>query len=77
MTYKKYKGEKHMYEEWTIPELESEAAKIQEMIKNKVKHTPPDWAKYKKNVPDKALELRRMKEELITVEFGSKNQVMR
>ncbi|MFS7963769.1 hypothetical protein Hanom_Chr08g00742241 [Helianthus anomalus] len=47
------------------------------MIKNKVKHTPPDWAKYKKNVPDKKIELRRMKEKLIAAHFGSENQVMR
>ena len=64
MSYKKYKGEKHMYKDWTIPELESEAARIQDLIKNKVKHTPPDWAKLKKDVPDKKVELRRMKEEL-------------
>jgi len=77
MAYKKYKGEKYMYEDWTIPELESEAARIQEMIKNKVKHTPPDWSKYKKNMPDKTLELKIMKEELVAADYGSKNQVMR
>ncbi|MFS7919215.1 hypothetical protein Hanom_Chr03g00210151 [Helianthus anomalus] len=35
MFYKRYKGERHMYKEWTIPELEVEAARIQDMIKGK------------------------------------------
>ena len=66
-----------MYKEWTISELESEAARIQDIIKNKVKQTPPIWAKFKKNVPERTLQLKRMKEELITAAFGSKNQVSR
>ncbi|MFS7946948.1 hypothetical protein Hanom_Chr06g00542321 [Helianthus anomalus] len=47
------------------------------MNKDKVKHTPPVWANYKKNVPDKALKLKRVKEELIAADFGSRNQVTR
>ena len=47
------------------------------MNKDKVKHTPPVWSKYMKNVPDKVLKLKRMKEELITADFGSRNQVTR
>ncbi|KAJ0433265.1 hypothetical protein HanIR_Chr17g0868341 [Helianthus annuus] len=77
MAYKTYKGEKYQYKEWTISELESETARIQDMIKNKVKQTHPIWAKFKKNVPDRTLQLKRMKEELITANFGSKNQVAR
>ncbi|MFS7932615.1 hypothetical protein Hanom_Chr04g00370011 [Helianthus anomalus] len=64
MSYKKYKAEKHQYKEWTISELEKETTRIQDMIKNKVKRTPPVWAKYKKNVPERTLQLKRMKEEL-------------
>ncbi|TKW76814.1 MAG: hypothetical protein DI543_18975, partial [Bradyrhizobium icense] len=55
MFHKRYKGERHMYKEWIVPELEVEAARIQDMIKRKVTHTPPHWAKFKKNVPDKQL----------------------
>ncbi|KAJ0927106.1 hypothetical protein HanRHA438_Chr04g0178901 [Helianthus annuus] len=77
MFYKKYKGERHMYKEWTVPELEAESARIQVMIKRKVTHTPRDWAKFKKNVPEKQLELKRMKEELVVAEFGTKRQVAR
>ncbi|MFS7953596.1 hypothetical protein Hanom_Chr07g00620591 [Helianthus anomalus] len=77
MFYKRYKGERHMYKEWTIPELEAEAARIQDMIKRKVTHTPPDWAKFKRNVPDKQLELKRMKEELVAADFGTKRHVAR
>ncbi|MFS7950832.1 hypothetical protein Hanom_Chr07g00587841 [Helianthus anomalus] len=77
MKFKKYKGEKYMYIDWSSKDLEKELERIHTMIKDKVKETPPVWSKYKKNVPDKALELRRMKEELITADFGSKNQVMR
>ncbi|MFS7999450.1 hypothetical protein Hanom_Chr12g01166321 [Helianthus anomalus] len=40
MTYKTYKGEKHLYRNWIIPELEKEVARIHEMIKNKVKQQP-------------------------------------
>lgn len=43
------------------------------MIKNKVKHIPPE--KFKKFVSDKALELKRMKEELIAADYRSKNSV--
>ncbi|KAJ0916301.1 hypothetical protein HanPSC8_Chr06g0260061 [Helianthus annuus] len=77
MFYKKYKGERHMYKEWIVPELEAESARIHVMIKRKVTHTPPDWAKFKKNVPEKQLELKRMKEELVVAEFGTKRQVAR
>ena len=73
MTYKTYKGEKHMFRNWTIPELEEEVARIHEMIKNKVEQTPPE--KFKRVEADKALELKRMKEELIIAEYGSKNSV--
>ncbi|KAJ0434557.1 hypothetical protein HanIR_Chr17g0883021 [Helianthus annuus] len=66
-----------MYKEWTVPELEAEAARIQDMIKRKVTHTPPDWARFKKNVPEKQLELKRMKEELVVADFGTKRQVAR
>ncbi|MFS7987016.1 hypothetical protein Hanom_Chr11g01017041 [Helianthus anomalus] len=47
------------------------------MNKDKVKHTPPVWTKYKKNVLERTLKLKRMKEELITTDFGSRNQVTR
>ncbi|MFS7942742.1 hypothetical protein Hanom_Chr06g00491971 [Helianthus anomalus] len=47
------------------------------MIKRKVTHTPPNWAKFKKNVPDKQLELKRIKEELVAADFGTKRQVAR
>ncbi|MFS7973183.1 hypothetical protein Hanom_Chr09g00853621 [Helianthus anomalus] len=77
MVHKKYKGERYMYKEWIVPELENEAARIQDMIKRKVTHTPPDWAKFKKNVPDKQVELKRMKEELVTADFGTKRQISR
>ncbi|MFS7963378.1 hypothetical protein Hanom_Chr08g00737371 [Helianthus anomalus] len=73
MTYKKYKGDKHMYKCWTIPELEKEVARIHERIKNKVKQSPP--RKFKQIEDDKALELKRMKEELIIAEYGSRNSV--
>ena len=66
-----------MYKEWTIPELEAESARIQVMIKRKITHTPPDWAKFKRNVPEKQLELKRMKEEMVVAEFGTKRQVAR
>ncbi|KAJ0464703.1 hypothetical protein HanHA300_Chr14g0530271 [Helianthus annuus] len=62
-----------MYKNWTIPELEKEVARIHEMIKNKVKQTPPE--KFKQFEADKALELKRMKEELIVAEYGSSNSV--
>ncbi|MFS7953708.1 hypothetical protein Hanom_Chr07g00621791 [Helianthus anomalus] len=52
MEYKKYKGEKYMYKEWSVKELEEELERIHKMNKDKVKHTPPVWAKYKKNVPE-------------------------
>ncbi|MFS7966471.1 hypothetical protein Hanom_Chr09g00774131 [Helianthus anomalus] len=42
------------------------------MNKDKVKYTPHVWSKYMKNVLDKVLELKRMKEELITADCGSK-----
>ncbi|MFS7995871.1 hypothetical protein Hanom_Chr12g01123151 [Helianthus anomalus] len=77
MAHKKYKGERYMYKEWTVPELENEAARIQDIIKRKVTHTPPDWAKFKKNVPDKQVELKRMKEELVAADFGNKRQIAR
>ena len=51
--------------------------RIEKMNKDKVKHTPPVWSKYKKNVPERTLQLKRMKEELITADFGSRNQVSR
>ncbi|KAJ0493154.1 hypothetical protein HanIR_Chr12g0582921 [Helianthus annuus] len=62
-----------MYKNWTIPELENEAARIQEMIKDNVQQTPPE--KFKQFEAEKALELKRMKEELITADYGSKNSV--
>ncbi|MFS8016625.1 hypothetical protein Hanom_Chr15g01370761 [Helianthus anomalus] len=77
MFYKRYKGERHMYKEWIVPELEAEAERIQDMIKRKVTHTPLDWAKFKRNVPDKQLELKRMKEELVAADFGTKRHVAR
>ncbi|MFS7961966.1 hypothetical protein Hanom_Chr08g00721141 [Helianthus anomalus] len=77
MKYKKYKGEKHMYKEWSSQELEEELERIHQMIKENVKETPPVWANYKKNVPDGALKLKRMKEELIQADYGSRNQVTR
>ncbi len=40
MTYKTYKGEKHMFRNWTIPELEKEVAKIHETIKIKSSRLP-------------------------------------
>ncbi|XP_021975447.1 actin cytoskeleton-regulatory complex protein PAN1-like [Helianthus annuus] len=77
MAFKKYKGDKAQYKEWTVGELKEELERIEKMTKDKVKHTPPVWAIYKKNIPDKAIKLKRMKEELITAEFGSRNQVTR
>ncbi|KAJ0445403.1 hypothetical protein HanIR_Chr16g0842511 [Helianthus annuus] len=74
MAYKTYKGEKYRYKEWTISELESETARIQDMIKNKVKQTPPIWAKFKKNVPARTLQLKRMKEQLITANLGQRTK---
>ncbi|MFS8023739.1 hypothetical protein Hanom_Chr16g01455061 [Helianthus anomalus] len=47
MTYKKYKAEKHQYKEWTISELKVEIARIQKMLDDKIKQTPPVWSKYK------------------------------
>ncbi|MFS7998435.1 hypothetical protein Hanom_Chr12g01153801 [Helianthus anomalus] len=77
MTYKKYKAKKHQYKEWTISELKEEIARIQEMLDKKIKQTPQVWSKYKKNVPEKVLMLKRMKEELIVANYGSRNQVTR
>ncbi|MFS7946667.1 hypothetical protein Hanom_Chr06g00539031 [Helianthus anomalus] len=77
MAFKKYKGEKAQYKEWTVGELKMELERIEKMNKDKVKHTPPVWENYKKNVPYKVLKLKRMKEELITADFGSRNQVTR
>ncbi|MFS7963058.1 hypothetical protein Hanom_Chr08g00733681 [Helianthus anomalus] len=61
MVDKKYKAESHQYKEWTISELKEEIARIQEMLDKKIKQTPPVWSKYKKNVPEKVLMLKRMK----------------
>ncbi|XP_035838201.1 fibrous sheath CABYR-binding protein-like [Helianthus annuus] len=48
------------------------------MLDDKItKQTPPVWSQYKKNVPERALELKRMKEELITANYGSRNQITR
>ncbi|MFS7934796.1 hypothetical protein Hanom_Chr05g00395891 [Helianthus anomalus] len=47
------------------------------MNKEKIKHTPLVWSKYLKKLPGKVLELKRMKEELITADFESRNQVTR
>ncbi|XP_022007445.1 uncharacterized protein LOC110906651 [Helianthus annuus] len=77
MAFKKYKGEKAQYKEWTLGELKEELERIEKMNKDKVKHTPPIWSKYKKNVPENTLKLKRMKQELITADFGSRNQVTR
>ncbi|KAJ0870250.1 hypothetical protein HanRHA438_Chr11g0498261 [Helianthus annuus] len=77
MAYKKYRAEKYQYKEWTISELQEETARIQKMIQDKVKQTPPVWANYKKNIPERTLKLKRIKEELITADYGSRNQVTR
>ncbi|XP_022031398.1 spindle assembly checkpoint component MAD1-like [Helianthus annuus] len=77
MSFKKYKGEKAQYKEWTIGELKEELERIEKMNKEKIKHTPPVWSKYMKNVTDNVLRLKRMKEELIAANFGSRNQVTR
>ncbi|XP_022004270.1 uncharacterized protein LOC110901798 [Helianthus annuus] len=50
IAYKKYKAEKYQYKEWTISELQEETVRIQKMIQDNVKQTPPVWANYKKNV---------------------------
>ncbi|MFS8002021.1 hypothetical protein Hanom_Chr13g01197181 [Helianthus anomalus] len=42
-----------------------------------IKPTPPVWSQYKKNVPERVLKLKRMKEELITANYGSMNQITR
>ncbi|MFS7976929.1 hypothetical protein Hanom_Chr10g00898111 [Helianthus anomalus] len=52
MAFKKYKGDKAQYKEWTVGELKEDLERIEKMNKEKVKHTPPVWANYKKNVPD-------------------------
>ncbi|MFS7911679.1 putative fur-regulated basic protein A [Helianthus anomalus] len=77
MSYKKYKAEKHQYKEWTISELKEEITRIQGMLDKKIKQTPPVGSKYKKNVPEKVLILKRMKEELIVANYGSRNLVTR
>ncbi|MFS7947750.1 hypothetical protein Hanom_Chr06g00551911 [Helianthus anomalus] len=77
MASKRHKGDKTQYKEWTMGELKEELKRIEKMNEEKVKHTPPVWVNYKKNVPDKTLKLKRMKEELITADFGSRNQVTR
>ncbi|MFS7913554.1 hypothetical protein Hanom_Chr02g00143101 [Helianthus anomalus] len=77
MAYKKYKAEKNQYKEWTISELNEEIARIQNMLDDKIKQTPLVWSNYKKNVPERALKLKRMKEQLIAADYGSRNQVIR
>ncbi|MFS7962556.1 hypothetical protein Hanom_Chr08g00728041 [Helianthus anomalus] len=47
------------------------------MLEDKTKQTPPVCSQYKKNIPEKALEPKRMKEEMITANYGSRNQVTR
>ncbi|MFS7935917.1 hypothetical protein Hanom_Chr05g00409191 [Helianthus anomalus] len=70
MAYGKYKAEKHQYKEWTISELKEEIERIQEMLDNKIKQTPPVWSKYKKNVSERVSMLKRMKEKLIVAKYG-------
>ncbi|MFS7945515.1 hypothetical protein Hanom_Chr06g00525241 [Helianthus anomalus] len=77
MPSKRYKGDKAQYKEWTVGELKEELKIIEKMNEEKVTHTPPVWVNYKKNMPDKVLKLKRMKEELITPDFGARNQVTR
>ncbi|MFS7979731.1 hypothetical protein Hanom_Chr10g00931141 [Helianthus anomalus] len=42
-----------------------------------IKPTPQVWSQYKKNLPKSTLKLKRMKEELITANYGSRNQIAR
>ncbi|MFS7951096.1 hypothetical protein Hanom_Chr07g00590921 [Helianthus anomalus] len=78
MENKKYKAERYQFKDWTISELKQEITRIQKMLEDKIiKPTPPVWSQYKKNVPERALKLKIMKEELITPNYGSRNQVTR
>ncbi|MFS7923795.1 hypothetical protein Hanom_Chr03g00265021 [Helianthus anomalus] len=73
MAFKRYKVEKTHYKEWNLGKLKEELERVEKMNKDKVKHTPPIWSKYKKNIPERTLKLKRMIEELITSDFGSRN----
>ncbi|MFS7919439.1 hypothetical protein Hanom_Chr03g00212701 [Helianthus anomalus] len=76
MLNKKYKAERYQFKDWTISELKREIERLQKMFEDpKTKQTPPVWSQYKKNVPERAWKLKRMKEELIIANYGSRNQV--
>ncbi|MFS7918507.1 hypothetical protein Hanom_Chr03g00202001 [Helianthus anomalus] len=77
MTYKKYKAERYQFKDWTITEPRKKLQEYKKMLANKTKQTPPVWSQYKKDVPERALKLKRMKEELIAANYGSRNQVTR
>ncbi|MFS8024246.1 hypothetical protein Hanom_Chr16g01460971 [Helianthus anomalus] len=77
MAFKRYKSDKAQYREWTVGERKEELERIEKMNKEKIKHTPPVWSKYLKNLPEEVLEPKGMKEELIAADFGSKNQLSR
>ncbi|MFS7979223.1 hypothetical protein Hanom_Chr10g00924871 [Helianthus anomalus] len=78
MKHKPYKATSAQFKDWSTDALREEIERITKMLNGYlVKPTPLDWKKGKQVNPCKALELKRMKAELVAANYGSARSIAR
>ncbi|MFS7906067.1 hypothetical protein Hanom_Chr01g00055001 [Helianthus anomalus] len=78
MKYKPYRASRAQFFVWITEALLEEITRIEMLKLNQdIKPTPPIWGVGRKPVGQKAIELRRMNEEMIVAKFGSMQSMAR
>ncbi|MFS7917952.1 hypothetical protein Hanom_Chr03g00195231 [Helianthus anomalus] len=72
MKHKPYKATRAQFKDSSLDALREESERITKMNNDPlVKKTPPNWMKAKQVDPDESSKLKRMRAELVAVDYGS------
>ncbi|MFS8018534.1 hypothetical protein Hanom_Chr15g01393181 [Helianthus anomalus] len=78
MKHKPYKATRTQFKDWSSDTLREEIERITKMLNDPlIKLIPPNWKKGKQVDSDKALQLKRMRAELVAADYGSARSIAR